>query len=310
MPSPPEVRERVLDVRPILASGGDAFRTIIEVTRCLAPDETLHLIAPFDPRPLYATMRSFHRAPRVEERADAFHVFFKHEPATANDGELLPSVTIDVRGREGAHATLTILQALTSAGAQLVVRADREPEALHEKLALRGYDARVESCCDGGLLLHIAPTWARIRDGRGPIHALLARDHVRLEQLLAKGVDDEAAYTEFRSGLARHIAIEEKIVVLETRRLGVDVPQFERMRKDHGKLVALLVPPPTRSVVDDIRAILEPHDAIEEADGGIYDVCDRALASSIDDILARIAAQPDVPMRPYNNGKRRPWTQR
>lgn len=157
-----EQNERLLDVRPVVAANGDAFRTIVEFTRTLRPDETLHLITPFDPRPLYATLRSFRRVPRLEERDDAYHVRFCHDPEPAGvDQELAPPVTLDVRGADGPTATRMILEALHGPGSQLVVRADREPEALHEKLVLRGYELRKErSSCDGELL-HVAPAWAR-----------------------------------------------------------------------------------------------------------------------------------------------------
>jgi hypothetical protein len=52
----------------------------------------------------------------------------------------------------------------------------------------------------------------------GPIHRFLARDHTRLDELLRRSVADPAvvdmaAYETFRSGLLRHIAMEEKVLI-------------------------------------------------------------------------------------------------
>ena len=58
----------------------------------------------------------------------------------------------------------------------------------------------------------------------GPIRELLERDHVRLDDLLNQGdvaapsIDLET-YEAFRAGLLRHIAMEEKVLLPEARRL-------------------------------------------------------------------------------------------
>jgi hypothetical protein len=48
---------RALDVRPLLARGEEPFEAIMRAADALAGDEALHLIAPFEPRPLYDVMR-------------------------------------------------------------------------------------------------------------------------------------------------------------------------------------------------------------------------------------------------------------
>lgn len=45
--------EIVLDVRPDLESGGEPFVSIMEAATGLLPDQTLVIIAPFEPVPLY-----------------------------------------------------------------------------------------------------------------------------------------------------------------------------------------------------------------------------------------------------------------
>ena len=47
-----------LDVRPILAAGGEPFGRIMEAVASLDPDEGLRLLAPFRPVPLFAALGS------------------------------------------------------------------------------------------------------------------------------------------------------------------------------------------------------------------------------------------------------------
>lgn len=46
-----------LDVRPILATGGEPFDVIMQAADRIGADNELELTAPFDPVPLYAVMR-------------------------------------------------------------------------------------------------------------------------------------------------------------------------------------------------------------------------------------------------------------
>ena len=48
--------ERVLDVRPDLESGGEPFVRIMEAVAFIKPGETLVIIAPFEPIPLYGVL--------------------------------------------------------------------------------------------------------------------------------------------------------------------------------------------------------------------------------------------------------------
>ncbi|APR77337.1 Ferredoxin reductase [Minicystis rosea] len=143
----------------------------------------------------------------------------------------------------------------------------------------------------------------------GSIRRFLAADHERLGALLGRAVSssgaiDDEAYSAFRAGLARHIGMEEKILFAAVRRLGEGVAPAEltRLREDHGKLVALLVPSPSPALVERIKAILEPHDAIEEREGGVYDQCERLLGPNAAEVQVLLGAAPDVPMRPYYDG--------
>ena len=84
---------------------------------------------------------------------------------------------------------------------------------------------------------------------------------------------DDNAYAEFRTGLLKHISIEEKILLPAAQRLsgGTPLPIAARIRLDHGALVALMVPPPTRTLVSTIRSILTVHNRREEEVDGLYE---------------------------------------
>ena len=79
---PDELREagvrsaRQLDVRPVLARGDEPFDVIMRTVGVLADDEALHLIAPFEPRPLYDVMRGQGRVALTEYDHGTFHVWF------------------------------------------------------------------------------------------------------------------------------------------------------------------------------------------------------------------------------------------
>lgn len=45
-----------IDVRPDIAAGSEPFPRIMAAVRALGPDESLVLIAPFEPKPLYAAL--------------------------------------------------------------------------------------------------------------------------------------------------------------------------------------------------------------------------------------------------------------
>jgi hypothetical protein len=46
----------VLDVRPTLANGGEPFEAIMTAAAGIQPGETLVIVAPFEPAPLYGAL--------------------------------------------------------------------------------------------------------------------------------------------------------------------------------------------------------------------------------------------------------------
>jgi len=145
------------------------------------------------------------------------------------------------------------------------------------------------------------------------ISRFLSEDHDRLEALLARATArpdavDPEPYEAFRSGLLRHIGIEEKILVPAFRAAGPPDPEFEalarRLRIDHGAIAALLVPSPSHALVAEIRSILGPHNEVEEGEAGLYARCDARLRADAEPLVARMRAYPPVRTTPHNDGPR------
>ncbi|HEU4343981.1 MAG TPA: hemerythrin domain-containing protein [Candidatus Binatia bacterium] len=135
----------------------------------------------------------------------------------------------------------------------------------------------------------------------GKLYRYLADDHTRLEELLQRATShpnklEASSYAEFRAGLLKHIAMEEKILLPAAQRLrgGQPLSIGPKLRLDHGALAALLVPTPTPSIVMAIRAILKAHNPIEEGPGGLYEQCEELAGAEADSILAQLRNAPEV----------------
>jgi hypothetical protein len=130
----------------------------------------------------------------------------------------------------------------------------------------------------------------------GAIHELLSRDHERLDALLARADVDRAAYSELRAGLLRHIAMEEKVLLPEAKRLrgGEPLPIVKQLKADHAALASLLVPPPTAALVATIRGLLAEHNPLEEGPAGMYAACEALIGGDAERILEAMRAVPVV----------------
>jgi hypothetical protein len=133
------------------------------------------------------------------------------------------------------------------------------------------------------------------------IERFLAADHVRLRRLLAQATSDPSRielepYLEFRAGLLRHIAMEEKVLFLDARqrRNGEPLPVAKQLHADHAAIASLLVPSPTHALLAAIRDILDEHDPLEEGPDGLYAQCERLVGADLEDVLARMHAIPPV----------------
>jgi hypothetical protein len=142
-----------------------------------------------------------------------------------------------------------------------------------------------------------------------PIYRFLAEDHARLDLLLQRAFADPNqidlhAYSEFRSGLLKHIAMEEKVLLpaAQQAQAGEPLPVAAKLRIQHGALAALLVPSPTCAIGAALRAILRDHNPLEEGSGGVYEVCERLAGSEAGTMLARLQSYAEIKLAPHNDG--------
>jgi len=143
----------------------------------------------------------------------------------------------------------------------------------------------------------------------GPLHAFFAADHDRLDGLLRRalagsGPIELGAFGAFRAGLLRHIGMEEKVLFAVAReaRGGEPLALAERLRVDHGAIAALLVPTPTRALVDRLLSVLGPHNRREEEAGGVYEAADAAIGPAVAaQLVEALRGFPEPPLKPYND---------
>src|SRR5690625_4187793 len=140
-----------------------------------------------------------------------------------------------------------------------------------------------------------------------PIYQFFTKDHHRIDGLLDKATEDmnnikEEYYHQFRTGLLRHIKMEEKILFPAAQKAngGAPLRLAPKLRLDHGALTALMVVPPTPEVVKVLRAVLEVHDRIEEEVGGMYEACEKLTQNQTETLLEKLAATTEVPVHPHN----------
>ncbi|GJL67925.1 MAG: hypothetical protein NPIRA06_05600 [Nitrospirales bacterium] len=135
----------------------------------------------------------------------------------------------------------------------------------------------------------------------GRVQHDLAEDHAWLDKLLQRVIGkqdriDHQAYSEFRKGLLRHIAMEEKVLFPTIQRLrgGTPLPLTDKLRLDHGALSTLIMPTPTRAIIKLLRAILDAHNALEEGSKGLYAQCEEVAGVEIEDLFRRLQAVSPV----------------
>ena len=143
----------------------------------------------------------------------------------------------------------------------------------------------------------------------GPLYKFFVGDHRRLEKLLNRATAsapeyDMDFYGEFRSGLLKHIKMEENVIIPAAQKVRDDKPLAiaSKLKLDHGALAALLVSPPTLTTIRALRAILSDHNRSEENQGGLYDLCERLAGEQIEELMKKVEEVPEEPVLPLNNG--------
>ena len=111
----------------------------------------------------------------------------------------------------------------------------------------------------------------------------------------------QESYEAFRRGLLRHISIEERVLFPELRKRCGTTSLEQKLHRDHAALAALLVPPPTHAEIDQIRAILETHNQLEEEPGGLYEIIEDLAAGDLPALMERVHAIPAIPVAPFSD---------
>jgi uncharacterized protein (DUF2249 family) len=165
-----------LDVREDFRSGQSPCDKIKNALAQVGDDETLRLLVPFEPVPLFEVARNkglTHEAKQTPE--GDWEVLFSHggetdgqnstqaEPGEHACGcgchETAPTeiVDVDARGLEPPQPMVKILEALTDlpGNAALNARTDRRPVHLYPMLEARGFAGESEEQPDGSFITHI-----------------------------------------------------------------------------------------------------------------------------------------------------------
>lgn len=157
-----------IDVRPMLATGGDPLGEVLRCARTVATGGLLIVEAPFDPRPMRRVLAAKGFVDHAEKLSqDHWRIAFRKEvrdKATAsppvekrtwNEEGVLH---VDVRGLEPPQPMIEILRLIDegSAGDTLIVHHEREPVFLYPELAERGWSHEILASSPEEVLLQLA----------------------------------------------------------------------------------------------------------------------------------------------------------
>jgi hypothetical protein len=80
------------------------------------------------------------------------------------------------------------------------------------------------------------------------------------------------------------------------------LPAASTLRRDHGAIAALLVPTPTLALCDEIGALLDRHNALEEGPEGLYATCDALAGDEAPEVVRKLREVPPVPLALHYDG--------
>lgn len=143
----------VLDVRPILAAGGQPMQAILAAVGQLVPGQALRLIAPFRPEPLFKMLEKKGFAAEATDQPNGdCEVLFRPRPTEEVPAEPAPEALsplawplperdldlTDLDPPEPMTRILTELETMAD-GAVLFALLSREPVFLYSELTRRGH---------------------------------------------------------------------------------------------------------------------------------------------------------------------------
>jgi uncharacterized protein (DUF2249 family) len=148
-----------LDVREDLRKGRPPFAKIMQAVSQLRNGQSLLVIAPFEPAPLYKVLgeMGFEHCAKPGSNGD-FEVLFSKTPRAAGTEARPPEIlSVDARGLEPPQPLVTILEALGGLpeAAELRAHTDRRPMHLYAQLEQRGFIGESEEQPDGSFVTHI-----------------------------------------------------------------------------------------------------------------------------------------------------------
>jgi uncharacterized protein (DUF2249 family) len=163
-----------VDVREDIRAGGNPFAKIMKAVAELAADQSLAVIAPFEPLPLISLLgtRGFTHSINRTQSGD-WEVIFSRTPA--NTGAIGPTqavaapaesaatpaaqqeINVDARGLEPPQPMIRILEALATLpnGSVLRAQTDRRPMHLYAQLEARGFRGETHEAGDGSYITRI-----------------------------------------------------------------------------------------------------------------------------------------------------------
>ncbi|MBE0540460.1 MAG: DUF2249 domain-containing protein [Verrucomicrobia bacterium] len=155
------MREKIieLDVREDLRQGREPFSKIMMTVGQLKANESLRLLAPFEPTPLFAVLaqQGFSHVSKALESGD-YEVLFCRPAASKASQPSSPAVLkLDARGLEPPQPMVKILEGVETlpVHAELHAHTDRRPMHLYAQLEERGFTARSEEQSDGTFITYI-----------------------------------------------------------------------------------------------------------------------------------------------------------
>jgi len=160
-----------LDVREDLRQGREPFSRIMNAARQLGANETLLLVAPFEPAPLFSVLGSQgfdYQSKRLQSgdwevlftrqaRAKGPFVAPAAPPCNVVKTEPVEIIDVDARGLEPPQPLIKILEALAALpeGAELRAHTERKPMHLYVQLQERGFVGQTEKQEDGSFITRI-----------------------------------------------------------------------------------------------------------------------------------------------------------